>query len=347
MKVYKYLFSVIVMLGLISCSSEESDFENDVVSTVGQYTVAFNLSNDITTKAAGGFTPTTDEANINEFVLFICDSQEGKIIQKGYFKGNKDNTCTFNFKPIAGRDNYYVYAVANAGQLNSVTEGSSVADLKNATASIPTHRPTLGGNPEIVVSALPKMGGMEFKIDLGEMSEVQELGVIPVYQLVSKLQLQVSVNFVGESTGADFYLTDIKWSGFSRQGKIGGNDTETNGDILNDRSDYSFSIISSAFNDYGSPLYTFPNVSKSVAGSEDSGLINGAELYIEGIVRQDGKQIGDSVYLPLSLENETFVPNTKYNVQVTVTGTLSNPVIELASVSVISMGEENVDVDFN
>lgn len=344
MKVYKYLFSVIVMLGLISCSSEESDFENDVVSTVGQYTVAFNLSNDITTKAIDGFTPTTDEANINEFVLFICDSENGNIIKKGYFKGNKGNTCTFNFKPIANQDTYYVYAVANAGQLNSVTEGSSVADLKNATASIPTHQEIPNSNPEIVVSALPKMGGMEFEIDLDKMSGVQELGVIPVYQLVSKLQLQVRVNFEGESTGADFFLTNIKWGGFSIQGKIGGEDTETNGDILDEKSNYKFSITSSEFKNYGNPLYTFPNVSKTVEGVGGSAPIKGAELYIQGIVRQNGLQIGKNVYLTLSLEDETFVPNTKYNVQVTVTGKLSKDTQISLNYEVLEAESITVDV---
>lgn len=307
MKVYKYLFSVIVMLGLISCSSEESDFENDVVSTVGQYTVAFNLSNDITTKAADDeIAPDDDEAKINEFVLFICDSENGHIIQRGYFKGNKGNTCTFNFKPIAGQDTYYAYAVANAGELSNVSEYATVADLKNATASILQIQPTPNDHPEIVVSALPKMGVKPFTITPANISKVQDMGVIPVYQLVSKLQLQVRVNFEGDSSNAEFLLTNIKWSNFSKQGKIGGDNTDTNGSLFDESANYCYRIFSEEFVNCGDPLYTFPNVS------------NDAILFIQGSVMQNGSPVGSDINFNLPLGNQTFVANTKYNVQVTV-----------------------------
>ena len=100
MKVYKYLFSVIIMLGLISCSSEENNIINEVAPAAGQLTVAFNLSNEVAkTKAVGDpIAPTTDEANINTCALFICTAENGVIIGKGFFNGN---TSTFNFKILS------------------------------------------------------------------------------------------------------------------------------------------------------------------------------------------------------------------------------------------------------
>lgn len=324
MKVYKYLFSVIVMLGLISCSSEESDFENDVVSTVGQYTVAFNLSNDITTKAAGEIGPVNGEADINEFVLFICDKIDGRIIQRGYFKGNKSNTCTFNFKPIAGQVNYYAYAVANAGQLNSVTEESSVADLKNATASIPTD----GAD----ASNLPKMGGMPFEIDLEAISSVQPLGTIPVFQLVSGLRLQIRTNFVG-GTDPKFVVRDIKWNNFSAEGKIGGDNTNfIKGNLSDVDSNYYISVNSDEFINVGSGIYTFPNI------------VEDAVLYVEGDICDGDQIIEEGLDARIIIGTTPLAANTKYNVQLTVNGTLSKDTQISLNYEVLEAESITVDV---
>lgn len=328
MKVYKYLLSVIVMLGMISCSSEENDIINEVAPTAGQLTVAFNLSNEVaTTKAVGDLIPSADgEENINTCALFICTSEadDATIISKGFFNGS---SCTFNFKPEGNQTEYYVYAVANVpeSEFNGVGVGASVSGLKNVTASIPT-----GGAS---ASNLPKMGGMTFKIKLNS-SEVQNIGEIPVYQLVSSLQLQMKTAFTGGE--AEFVVTNIKWDDFSASGRIGGNNQGyTDYSLSAGGAQFNYSVNTTEWMSVGSQLYTFPNISTN------------AVLFVQGKIFQNGKQIGDLYSHSFQLNNVTLNANTKYNVQITATGTLSSPVFETAGIQVISMGNEDVDVDFN
>lgn len=320
MKVYKYLLSVIVMLGMISCSSEENDIINEVAPTAGQLTVAFNLSNEVaTTKAVGDpIAPTKGEGNINTCALFICTAQEGEIIEKGFFNGS---SFTFNFKPQGTQTDYYVYAVANVSKetFSGIGVGASVSDLKDVTASIPT-----GGAS---ASNLPKMGGMPFTIELNS-SEVQNIGEIPVYQLVSSLQLQMKTAFTGGN--AEFVVTDIKWSYFSASGKIGGVNSSTDGSLSDESAEYEIHVSAIDWVSVGSQLYTFPNISSD------------AVLFVQGYISQNGEKIGDLYSHSFQLNNVTLEANTKYNVQITATGTLSNPtdvsfgyeIIEAESISV-------------
>lgn len=305
MKVYKYLFSVIVMLGLISCSSEESDFENDVVSTVGQYTVAFNLSNDITTKTIDGFTPTTEEMNIEYFTLFICesDNSNAKILKKMFFNGN---SCTFNLKLENNKTEYYAYAVANVTDydLAIVAEKSTLAELKNATASI--------GLDGVAASMLPKVGGKKFKIEANT-SDLQNIGNIDVYQLVSSLQLQIKTKFVG-GTNPKFVVREIKWNNFSAEGKIGG----VNVGFTNDKLGYldlneNIPVNSNEFADVGSEFYTFPNI------TEDAVLYVAGDIYDDGVLVETETNLHAYVHF----DSIALAANTKYKVLVTVDGILS------------------------
>lgn len=326
MKVYKYLLSVIVLLGLISCSSEESDFIETVVPTADQLTVAFNLTNEVANTKS--IIASDEEKQINTCALFVCTSadDEAVIIKKGFFGGN---SCTFNFKPENNQTKYYVYAVANVNEskLSEIIEGATVLALKQATASIPS----TGG----VASNLPKMGGREFEISLSDMSKVQDMGDIPVNQLVSGLQLKVLTNFGGAQDAA-FVITSMQWSSFSTSGRIGGNngastdaslaftDVSANGSV---NSPLDFKAI-------GSELYTFPNISAS------------AKLHIEGYVSQNGKQVGNTISHDIAIANQEVIleQNTKYDVQLTVVGSLSHPTNPTLTYEVIPMNKVNIDV---
>lgn len=302
MKVYKYLLSVIVLLGLISCSSEESDFEKDVVSTVGQYTVAFNLSNDITTKAVGEIDASVEEANIEYFTLFICSSNadEAIIFKKMFFKGN---SCTFNLKLENGKTDYYAYAVANVTEsdLAIVYEGQTLANLKTATASI--------SRDGAAASMLPKVGGKTFEIQT-DASDVQKIGNIDVYQLVSGLQLQVKTNFVG-GTNPKFVVNEIKWDSFSAKGEIGGVNVDLTNVDLNCIDPQSVIFVNSdVFVDVGSEFYTFPNIQQS------------AELYVQGEIYDNGAFV-KNLSTRINIGRTALAANTKYNVQLTVKGTFS------------------------
>lgn len=319
MKVYKYLLSVIVMLGLISCSSEENNIINEVAPAAGQLTVAFNLSNEVAkTKAVGDIAPTNGEDNINTCALFICTAEDGEIIEKGFFNGN---TSTFNFKPRGNQETYYVYAVANVSEstFNNVGAGASVSDLKKVTASIPLNGAS--------ASNLPKMGGRNFTIALNS-SNVQNIGVIPVYQLVSSLQLQVLTNF----TGATFVVTDLKWNNFSALGKIGGDNGTTTDESLFYGSSLDIEVNpSTEYQSVGSEMYTFPNISAN------------AELYIQGYIEQNGKQVGNEISGHIKLKT-SLVQNTKYDFQLQVNATLSHLSDVTFSYQVIPAESIEVDV---
>lgn len=321
MKVYKYLLSVIVMLGMISCSSEENDIINEVAPTAGQLTVAFNLSNEVaTTKAVGD--PTDGEANINTCALFICTSEadNATIISKGFFNGS---SCTFNFKPEGNKEDYYVYAVANVSKetFSGIDAGDHVSNLKNVTTSI---------SSGVDATNLPKMGGMTFKIKLNS-SEVQNIGEIPVYQLVSSLQLQMKTAFTGGD--AEFQVTNIKWDDFSASGRIGGdNQGYTNSSLSAGGAQFNYSVNTTEWMSVGSQLYTFPNISSS------------ARLFVQGNIVQNGQIIADGCSHTFELKDVSLVANTKYNVQITATGTLSSPTNVSFDYQVIPMETISVDV---
>lgn len=327
MKVYKYLLSVIVLLGLISCSSEESNFIEAVVPTTDQLTVAFNLTNEV--ENTKSITPSDVEKQINTCALFVCTSadDDAEIIKKGFFGGN---SCTFNFKPINNQTNYYVYAVANVDEskLSGIVEGATVSELKQVTASIPS----TGG----VASNLPKMGGKKFKINLTNMSAVQNMGVIPVNQLVSGLQLKVLTDF-GEAQDAAFVITSMQWSSFSTSGRIGGdNGTSTNANLAFS-DDFAKGSVNSplVFQAIGYELYTFPNISAN------------AKLHIEGYISQNGKQVGNAISHDIAIganQKVTLEQNTKYDIQLTVVGSLSYPTNPTLKYKVIPMNKVNIEV---
>ena len=323
MKVYKYLLQVIVLLGLISCSSEESDFVNEITPAAGQFTVAFDLSNEMTSTKS--LDSNLDETQINTCALFICTSNDddAKIIKKGFFKAT--NSCTLNFAPT-GSNSFYVYAVANVSEqsLNSVNEGQTVADLKQVVTSIP--------NNGAMVTNLPKMGGKIFNIDKQKISEVQDMGEISVIQLISSLQLEIKTDF-SVTENVKFVVTSMNWSKFSASRKIGEMNENTNENLA--VSGGSYSIYSpNDFSSVGSEFYTFPNISSD------------AVLHIKGYLFQNGEQFGDILSHDVLIgEISSLKQNTKYKVQLIVNGTFTQPTVDVAfSYKIVDAGEITVEI---